>query len=399
MSTNPLIPPKFRALDSNGNPLSGGKLYSYSAGTSTPLSTYTTRAGSVANANPVILDASGEADVWMSPGVDYKFVLKSSADVTQWTVDNVPSPSVPDTTLGVATNPGGRLTLTTATAVTTSDATGATTVYYTPREHNRIPIWNGTEWALETFSELSQTTTDTTKSPAAVANNSNYDMFVWSDSGTIRLSRGPAWTSDTGRGTGAGTTQITQLNGRYVNAVSITNGPAANRGTYVGTIRSDASAQVNDSLTKRHVWNAYNRVRRSMYRRDGSTTWDYTLNTWRQAAGNASNQLDYVVGLNEEPVQAEVQASAANSSTGVFFQVGIGIDSTTVNSGLSSTMYTTVASTSSPIQARATYRGTPGLGRHYLAWLEVSAATGTTRWTGESGAAQIYSGIQGELLG
>jgi hypothetical protein len=91
MSTNPIFGPKARFFDSNGDPLAGGKLYSYAAGTSTPLATYTTEAGSVANANPVILNANGEADVWTTQGVNYKFELRNSANVVQWTVDNVPS--------------------------------------------------------------------------------------------------------------------------------------------------------------------------------------------------------------------------------------------------------------------------------------------------------------------
>lgn len=91
MAVQPLIHPRFRAFDSNGDPLSGGLLYSYQAGTTTPLATYTDRAGGTANANPTVLDANGEADVWVTPGVLYKFVLKDSAGVVQWTADNVPS--------------------------------------------------------------------------------------------------------------------------------------------------------------------------------------------------------------------------------------------------------------------------------------------------------------------
>lgn len=84
-----LLPfPKFRALDSNGDPLAGGKLYSYAAGTSTPQVTYTDQGGGTPNANPVVLDANGEANVWMSAS-SYKFVLKDASDVTQWTIDNV----------------------------------------------------------------------------------------------------------------------------------------------------------------------------------------------------------------------------------------------------------------------------------------------------------------------
>lgn len=78
-----------RFFDSNGDPLAGGKLYSYEAGTTTPLATYTDQSGSTANTNPIILDASGEADVWVDAAVAYKFVLHDSSDVEQWTTDNV----------------------------------------------------------------------------------------------------------------------------------------------------------------------------------------------------------------------------------------------------------------------------------------------------------------------
>lgn len=82
-------PPKFQGFDSSGNPLSGGKLYTYAAGTLTPLATSTDSSGGTPNANPVILNTRGEADVWLSPSALYKLVLKDSNDVTIWTVDNV----------------------------------------------------------------------------------------------------------------------------------------------------------------------------------------------------------------------------------------------------------------------------------------------------------------------
>lgn len=80
--------PRIQFLDANGRPLAGGKVYTYSAGTTTPLATYTTSAGNVANANPVVLDSGGFAGIWLSP-VAYKIELRSSAGVVQWTVDNV----------------------------------------------------------------------------------------------------------------------------------------------------------------------------------------------------------------------------------------------------------------------------------------------------------------------
>lgn len=85
------LPPVLRQryFDANGNPLAGGKLYTYQSGTTTPQATYTDSGGGTPNANPVVLDANGEAAVWVDPELSYKFVLKDSNDVTQWTVDGV----------------------------------------------------------------------------------------------------------------------------------------------------------------------------------------------------------------------------------------------------------------------------------------------------------------------
>lgn len=80
--------PFLQFIDANGAPLAGGKLYTYVAGTTTPLATYTTNAGNIANANPVILDSAGRASVWLAAGM-YKFVLKDSTDVLSYTTDNI----------------------------------------------------------------------------------------------------------------------------------------------------------------------------------------------------------------------------------------------------------------------------------------------------------------------
>jgi hypothetical protein len=82
------IPPKLQFFDANGDPLVGGKLYSYAAGTSTPLATYTDASGAMPNSNPVILDSRGEASVWLGTP-QYKLKLTSATDVEVWTVDNI----------------------------------------------------------------------------------------------------------------------------------------------------------------------------------------------------------------------------------------------------------------------------------------------------------------------
>ena len=102
----------FQEFDDNGAPLDGGLLYTYEAGTTTPKVTYTDSTEDTANANPVVLDASGRADVWLTSGA-YKFVIKTSADVTVKEVDSI---------VGEASNVFGGATqdIATSTAITES---------------------------------------------------------------------------------------------------------------------------------------------------------------------------------------------------------------------------------------------------------------------------------------
>lgn len=75
-------------FDTNGLALSLGKVFTYQAGTSTPLGTFQDKLEGAANTNPIILDANGEADIWLTDAA-YKFIVKTSADVTIKTVDNI----------------------------------------------------------------------------------------------------------------------------------------------------------------------------------------------------------------------------------------------------------------------------------------------------------------------
>ena len=78
-------------FDDNGVPLAGGLIYTYQAGSSTPLVTYTTSSGTVANANPIVLDASGRTpqQIWLLTGYSYKFVLQNADAVLIQTLDNI----------------------------------------------------------------------------------------------------------------------------------------------------------------------------------------------------------------------------------------------------------------------------------------------------------------------
>lgn len=81
-------------FDNNGNPLFNGKLYSYVAGTSTPQATYTDSTMGTQNTNPVILNARGEANVWLDTTLSYKLVLQESNGTQIWSVDNIPGNGV-----------------------------------------------------------------------------------------------------------------------------------------------------------------------------------------------------------------------------------------------------------------------------------------------------------------
>lgn len=79
-------------FDNSGNVLTGGKIYSYQAGTTTPLTTYTSSSGNTAHTNPIILNAAGRVpnggEIWLALQL-YKFVLETSTGVLIATYDNV----------------------------------------------------------------------------------------------------------------------------------------------------------------------------------------------------------------------------------------------------------------------------------------------------------------------
>jgi hypothetical protein len=116
-------------FDDNGDPLTGGKVYTYAAGTTTPLATYTTSAGTVANTNPIILDAAGRTpnEIWLTAGTLYKFIVQTSVNVLVGTYDGLPAINDPysiNSLLGSVT--GTNAIAAVATPSLTAYAAGAT---------------------------------------------------------------------------------------------------------------------------------------------------------------------------------------------------------------------------------------------------------------------------------
>lgn len=267
----------------------------------------------------------------------------------------------------------GRLTLTPAVSVTTADVTAATALRYTPHCGNQVVLYDGTKWASLVFAE-------TALSLAGLAADTNFDIWGYNNAGTFALDS-TAWASATARATA-----LVRENGLHVQDGDITR-------RYLGTFRTTGTiGQTEDSVTKRYVWNCYNRTMRPMRVVDATDSWAYTTATWRSANGAAANRVAYVVGLNEDPVRARVKAIANNGA--VLVAVGVGVDSTSVNSaqvgGAGSGFYMNVT---------AEYQGFPGIGYHFLQWLEISQASGTTTWYGDNGLAYVQSGLIAEVMG
>ena len=141
-------------FDNSGQVLTGGKLYTYDAGTTTPAPTYTNSAGNTAQPNPIILNAAGRVpdsgEIWLADSVSYKFVLKDSNDVLIGTYDNL---------VGINSNFvnfTGEEEQQTATQGQTVFT--LTTLTYQPATNNLLVFVNGSKQILGTnFIETSST--------------------------------------------------------------------------------------------------------------------------------------------------------------------------------------------------------------------------------------------------
>lgn len=463
---NRFFSPDQQFLSNSGVPYAGGQLFFYATGTSTPQNTYSDSALTIANTNPVILDSNGQAGSVFLQNLAYKVVLEDSLNNQIWTMDPVyssdystfaqfkpwngnPNGFVAGTAGTVGTLPGtsavwdyvdsilyictttgnaasavwtainaaaattitvppqGYLTLSSDSSnpILTTDALASTTVFYTPYVGNLIAVYNGSSFVTAPFTQL------TLPLSASHALNTIYDCFVFSNSGVLTLVTGPAWNNSSAgsgaRGTGGSTTQLSRLNGLWVNTVQITgrNGAstftiAANTATYVGSIFVDGTAgQVSCIMSygqsrKWGVWNAYNRVPIQVKAGDATATWSYTTNTIRAANGSSANSITVFSGLAEEDYDFSTTAwvssanlAASQASGGV---VGIGFNSTTAFSGQQG-QYTIGGGSgiagnalqSLNFSLFAKYATSPSLGINVITALETSGGTITSAtWNG-----------------
>jgi|ERR1700722_780287 len=312
--------------------------------------------------------------------------------------------------------PQGRLTLTTQTPVLNADVTAATTVYYTPYTGLLVPIYNGTNFiASSIVSELSLGLV------AAHAASNIYDLFIFSLSGVVTLGSGPSWAAGSGgsvtagscaRGTGAGGTALSRLNGTLTNAVSMTmtygasgstTTVSANRATYVGSMFMDAtngqvSCYVSWGQTRKWgLWNAYNRSPITVQCGDSTANWGYTTATIREANGSTANTIVIFSGLAEEPYALTYNDKAQTAAaTACGMTIGLGYNTTTAFAGVQGS-YSSGVSTQLNISVSLTssYPAAPSLGINNVYALEQAVAPGGATMIGTTASMLLQAQWRG----
>jgi hypothetical protein len=317
-------------------------------------------------------------------------MVPTIADLTNMTHDHTSNAEGGVIALGGTTTfeAQGRLTLTTATPVTTADVTGAATLYYTPYVGEVIWLYDGVSaWTAITFAEISL-------SLAGYTANKNYDIWIYNNSGTATL-ESTIWTNDTTRATAL----------VYQDGVLVKTGATTRR--YVGTIRINATGgQTEDTATQRFVANYYNRVSRRLFScpayADGNsqTTYTTTSLTWAEANGGTGSKVEFVSCNGEIPFRVQAAAYMQHSTVR---HVGIGV---AIDSASSPTVvgFTQDANGYGGSHCPP-YVATVAAGYHYLDLLIVMGGSGgTTTYIADdlrrgAGADPYATYISGEVLG
>lgn len=249
-----------------------------------------------------------------------------------------------------------RLTLTSGTPVTATDVAGATTVYFTPYNGNRLALYTSGAWKAYALSEISVAL-------GTLSSGLPYDVFVYDNAGTLTLQLA-SWTSTTARATALA----------LQDGVWCKSGDLGKR--YVGTFRTTSATTTEDSAANRSLWNAYNRVRKQLLKSD-STTYTYTTATWRQANNTSSNAVIVVVGLAESLIDLLVTTEYQAASTAAASN-GIGEDSTTA---APATVGVSVGESYAWPAARLS-KIISTVGYHFYPAMEFGAGTVATTWYG-----------------
>jgi hypothetical protein len=285
---------------------------------------------------------------------------------------------------------GFRLSLTSGSPVST-DGTTSTTIYLTPYISGTIELYFNGRWKLIKSNEVSISLTS-----LGLSNNTNYDIFAYWDNIThaVKLEL-VAWAGD-----GARNIALTRQDGVLVKISDTTR-------RFVGTCRTVSTTQVTDSVTKRFLWNHYNRLDRAMSVVDSTNTWTFIaanlVSEWQGANGaTGSNKVEYVAGDPDSYVpivfRAQGMAHGANSLTSTFVAAsGIGLFATGTNNATlygsnpqSLTLYTV---NFADLITNAT------MGHQTVNWLDGSNSSGIFGYVGDNGTTSAQTGMVGKIQG
>lgn len=281
-------------------------------------------------------------------------------------------------------NPGGRLTTESGVCKSTSDRTSQGTIYWTPASacggSSYLALYSGASWVEFTQVELSLALT--------ITSGKNYDVFVSYNSGTPALVLSAAWTNDTTRADAVALQDgfVVKSSDHTLLAVAIIRASGSN-------ITEDSAGNSTTQVGgKRFVWNRYNQLATDIGVVDKTDTWNYLTATWRQADGATGNKIEYVTGEANTLAQCSLDASVQTANTGATaLQTAIGVDSTSAPTGHYGQYYNN-SSDVVIINMASNYRGRPGLGYHFVSWLEIGSTTGTSTFYGDD-AGSVASGL------
>lgn len=241
----------------------------------------------------------------------------------------------------------GRLTLTSGVPVTTNDVTAATNIYWTPYTGNYVALYTNAAWKLYSSPERTLVVPN-------VANTA-YDTFIYDNAGTLTL-EALAWTNDTTRATAL----------VYQDGVLCKQGDLGKR--YLGSFRTLAAGQTEDSDANRILVNYYGRVTKRLKKGYNATTWTYnTYGSYRQMNGSTANQIS-VFSLGEDSTELTIQVSSKSNGTNVSYNIGVGESVT--NAAAVSGSHANVSATTNPVGEVCVYKNTLAPGYHFLAALE-----------------------------
>lgn len=342
-------------------------------------------------------------------------------------------------------------------AVSASDRTSQGTIYLTPRNGNRIGLYDGSVWRVFALPEFAL--------PLTMTSGKNYDLFAFfttaapsgTNTGTDIITFGSAqgWATGsvvtvaaTGGGLTAGTNyywnaassttgsfhttlanalagsskvdltaSITanvtgvslELSAAWTNnttradalttqdGVSVKSGATTRR--RVGRVRASGTNVTEDSNAKRFVGSLYNKVPRKLKRADTTDTYDTTSTSLTAWLNNAGNIVEWFADEDDE-VELLFLGSMRNSTAGLNMGVAIGVDTTSGNSADSGALIGQPVSGVGIVAVAAHYKSTPGIGYHYAAMLAIGSG-GTTRHCGDNGNTADFgcAGLTGHVMG